>query len=178
MLSADRQRLGLTDPQFRVITLQYFSDKFFHFFCMHGIGPAGFLKCIDFLYHQRSRHFFKTRELVTFSVCKCKASVCSGLFFLWQGLIILRLYEWTWFALSERVTFALNIYRSSRGENVSHQSKHNLCFPSGTLAASFGVINPQATNVIYIYIYMEYPFLMFLNHTQRRSTVGRTPLDE
>jgi len=27
------------------------------------------------------------------------------------------------------------------------------------------------------YIYMEHPFLMFLDHTQRRSTVGRTPLD-
>ena len=31
---------------------------------------------------------------------------------------------------------------------------------------------------IYIYIYMEHPFLMVLDHTQRRSTVGRTPLDE
>ena len=31
---------------------------------------------------------------------------------------------------------------------------------------------------IYIYIYMEHPFLMFLDHTQRRSTVGRTLLDE
>ena len=31
---------------------------------------------------------------------------------------------------------------------------------------------------IYIYIYMEHPFLMFLDHTQRRSTFGRTPLDE
>jgi len=30
----------------------------------------------------------------------------------------------------------------------------------------------------YIYIYMEHPFLMFLDHTQPRSTVGRTPLDE
>ena len=44
------------------------------------------------------------------------------------------------------------------------------------------VFNPQATNVIYIYIYiyiyMEHLFLMFLDHTQRRSTVGRTPLDE
>ena len=30
----------------------------------------------------------------------------------------------------------------------------------------------------YIYIYMEQPFLIFLDHTQRRSTVGRTPLDE
>jgi len=28
------------------------------------------------------------------------------------------------------------------------------------------------------YMYMERPFLMFLDHTQRRSTVGRTPLDE
>ena len=49
-------------------------------------------------------------------------------------------------------------------------------------------INPYATNVIYIYIYvcvcvcvcvcMEHLFLMFLDHTQRRTTVGRTPLDE
>ena len=31
---------------------------------------------------------------------------------------------------------------------------------------------------IYIYIYMEHPFLMFLDHKQRRNTVGRTPLDE
>jgi len=31
---------------------------------------------------------------------------------------------------------------------------------------------------IYIYIYMEHLFLMFLDHTQRRTTVGKTPLDE
>jgi len=30
----------------------------------------------------------------------------------------------------------------------------------------------------YIYIYMKHLFLMFLDHTQRRTTVGRTPLDE
>jgi hypothetical protein len=28
------------------------------------------------------------------------------------------------------------------------------------------------------YIYMKHLFLMFLDHTQRRSTIGRTPLDE
>ena len=28
------------------------------------------------------------------------------------------------------------------------------------------------------YIYMEHAFLMFLDHTQRLTTVGRTPLDE
>ena len=32
--------------------------------------------------------------------------------------------------------------------------------------------------VLMSHIYMEHPFLMFLDHTQRRSTVGRTPLDE
>jgi len=32
--------------------------------------------------------------------------------------------------------------------------------------------------IIYIYIYMGRLFLMFLDHTQRRSKVGRTPLDE
>ena len=31
---------------------------------------------------------------------------------------------------------------------------------------------------IYIYIYMERTFLMFLDHTKGRTTVGRTPLDE
>jgi hypothetical protein len=31
---------------------------------------------------------------------------------------------------------------------------------------------------IYIYMYMERLFLMFLEHTQQCSTVGRTPLDE
>ena len=31
---------------------------------------------------------------------------------------------------------------------------------------------------VYIYIYMEHLFLMFLDHSRRRTTVGRTPLDE
>jgi len=31
---------------------------------------------------------------------------------------------------------------------------------------------------IYIYIYIKRIFLMFLDHTQRRTTVSRTPLDE
>jgi hypothetical protein len=31
---------------------------------------------------------------------------------------------------------------------------------------------------IYIDIYMKHPFLMFLDHTLRSSTVGRTPLYE
>ena len=47
-----------------------------------------------------------------------------------------------------------------------------------SMLRSYVHFNPYGTNVIYIYIYMEHLFLMFLDHTQRRSTVGRTPLDE
>jgi len=32
--------------------------------------------------------------------------------------------------------------------------------------------------LLMFYIYMEHLFLMFLDHTQRRTTAGRTPLDE
>ena len=41
-------------------------------------------------------------------------------------------------------------------------------------------ISPQGLTLrlLMSYIYMERLFLMFLGHTQRRSTVGRTPLDE
>ena len=41
---------------------------------------------------------------------------------------------------------------------------------------------PQTPNLtlrlLMSYIYMEHLFLMFLDHTRRRTTVGRTPLDE
>ena len=61
-------------------------------------------------------------------------------------------------------------------------SCHSLCIlPHNNVklcgkTEDFIFLNPQATNVIYIY--MEHEFLMFLDHTQRRSTIGRTPLDE
>ena len=44
---------------------------------------------------------------------------------------------------------------------------------------STGLYNsPLTLRRLMSYIYIEHPFLMFLDHTQRRSTVGRTPLDE
>ena len=42
----------------------------------------------------------------------------------------------------------------------------------------FRVVSILTLRRLMSYIYMEHPFLMFLDHTQRRSTVGRTPLDE
>ena len=50
------------------------------------------------------------------------------------------------------------------------------------VAEQFGVLSAfrhaLTLRRLMLYIYMEHPFLMFLDHTQRRSTVGRTPLDE
>ena len=39
-------------------------------------------------------------------------------------------------------------------------------------------LNKLTLRVLMSSLYMEHPFLMFLDHTQRRTTVGRTPLDE
>ena len=39
-------------------------------------------------------------------------------------------------------------------------------------------VKSLAFRLLMLYIYMEHPFLMFLDHTQRRTTVGRTPLGE
>ena len=55
-------------------------------------------------------------------------------------------------------------------------------YPVHTLLPYFFEIHFNLTlrllmSYIYIYIYMEHLFLMFLDHTQRRTTVGRTPLD-
>ena len=41
-----------------------------------------------------------------------------------------------------------------------------------------GIVRTLTLRRLMSYIYMEHPFLMFLDHTQRRSTVGRTPLHE
>ena len=40
------------------------------------------------------------------------------------------------------------------------------------------VVSVLTFKLLMSYIYMEHPFLMFLDHTQRRSTVSRTPLDK
>jgi len=40
------------------------------------------------------------------------------------------------------------------------------------------IIHCLTLRLLMSYIYMEHLFLMLLDHTQRRSTVGRTPLDE
>ena len=70
-------------------------------------------------------------------------------------------------------TYTLDRTATGTGLNtytpVQYLTQHHAFFPlTLTLPMSY----------IYIYVYMERLFLMFLDHTQRRSTVGRTPLDE
>ena len=42
----------------------------------------------------------------------------------------------------------------------------------------FFLVKSLTLRLLMSHIYMEHLFLMFLDHTQRLSTVGRTPLDE
>jgi len=60
---------------------------------------------------------------------------------------------------------------------ITHAYFHKLQIKRFLLHSSYLTLR-RLMSYIYIYIYMEDPFLMFLDHTQRRSTVGRTPLDE
>jgi len=50
--------------------------------------------------------------------------------------------------------------------------------PFSLVSTTASSTDPLTLRRLMSYIYMEHPFLMFLDHTQRRSTVGRTPLDE
>jgi len=54
------------------------------------------------------------------------------------------------------------------------------CFPTRVPQNCIrgSVRNCLTLRLLMSYIYMEHLFLMFLDHTQRRTTVGRTPLDE
>ena len=58
-----------------------------------------------------------------------------------------------------------------------------ICYLLALLAHHFLHVNRISVKSLTLrllmsYIYMERLFLMFLDHTQRRSIVGRTPLDE
>jgi len=51
-------------------------------------------------------------------------------------------------------------------------------FYGGPQKAGLPLLTTLTLRLLMSYIYMEHLFLTFLDHTQRRSTVGRTPLDE
>ena len=63
-------------------------------------------------------------------------------------------------------------------QNIRFKVHISLNASKGLLAIGGNQLLTLRLLMSYIYIYMEHPFLMFLDHTQRRTTVGRTPLDE
>jgi len=70
----------------------------------------------------------------------------------------------------------INLLRGEEKVKVHPRTEHE--GPRGDQRYSSTLSLTLRRLMSYIYIYMAHPFLMFLDHTQRRSTVGRTPLDE
>ena len=97
-----------------------------------------------------------------------------------------------------------NVFDSGQGQETLAFSQASRAVPRST-QSPINPLNPELNSICYLlallgahhffhvsrirvksltlrllmlYIYMEHLFLMFLDHTQRRSTVGRTPLDE
>jgi hypothetical protein len=78
-----------------------------------------------------------------------------------------------------------NIWLAVQIINPLRPELNPICYLLALLAQHFLYVNRIRVKSLtlrllmsYIYIYMEHLFLKFLDQTQRRSTVGRTPLDE
>jgi len=72
---------------------------------------------------------------------------------------------------------------NSRLINPLNTELNPICYLLALLAHHFLLVSKirvksLTLRLLMSYIYMERLFLVFLDHTQRRSTVGRTPLDE
>ena len=65
------------------------------------------------------------------------------------------------------LSYVLLVFRVFILLGLLHGGIYRVCGPDGL-----------TLRLLMSYIYMEHQFLMFLDHTQRRTTVGRTPLDE
>ena len=72
------------------------------------------------------------------------------------------------------------LYAISGTANINPLSAelNPICYLLALLAHHFLHVKLLTLRLLMSYTYMESLFLMFLEHTQRRSTVGRTPLDE
>ena len=86
------------------------------------------------------------------------------------------------FKLSFHFSRAANIFRHFY-LNPLNPELNPICYLLALLAYHFLhisriMVKSLSLRLLMSYIHMECIFLMFLDHTQRRSTVGRTPLDE
>ena len=81
------------------------------------------------------------------------------------------------------VTGVTSLSFSPRHLNPLNAELNPICYVLALLAHHFLHVSRIRVKSLILrllmsYIYMERLFLMFLDHTQRRSTVGRNPLDE
>lgn len=141
VLSTDWQKLCLTAPHFRVRTLQYFSDKLFHFLLYARYWTFWFPQMHRFsLPPEKSppsqdkgpSYIFCVSVRLT-CVEDCTSSGNVWLFYIYRP--------------GSRVPYALRLCLTLTDpveeKTLSHQSKHNLHSPSGELATCFRLINPS-----------------------------------
>jgi len=84
---------------------------------------------------------------------------------------------------SHHILTTCQLNRSYTALNPLNPKLNPICYLLALLAHHFLHVRrirvkSLTLRLLMSYIYMERLFLMFLDHTQRRSTVGRTPVDE
>ena len=85
---------------------------------------------------------------------------------------------------SGRTAFRIRIHRPLHSVNPLNAELNPICYLLTLLGAHHFLhvsrirVKSLTLRLLMSYIYMERLFLMFLDHTQRHTTVGRTPLDE
>ena len=91
---------------------------------------------------------------------------------LWCDAVLWHNHTWDLTAVSIQITGQQFPWKHSYHSNKLHYVISHRMSSFLTLRLLMSYI------YIYIYIYMEHLILMFLDHTRRRTTVSRTPLDE
>ena len=87
-----------------------------------------------------------------------------------------RLFSLLWGTTRSNIAYSFQI-------NPLNPELNPICYLLALLAHHFLhvsriMVKSLTLRLLMSYIHMERIFLMFLDHTQRRTTVGRTPLDE
>ena len=110
--------------------------------------------------------------------CKVKVQVTTQAISTYLHVYATNVHEEVAAYLLARVLNPLNAQLNPICHLLALLGVHNFLHVSRIRVKSLSLRLLMAYIYIYIYIYMEHLFLMFLDHTQRRTTVDRTPLDE
>ena len=138
---------------------------------------------------ERCACLYELSLYVVLFVCIC---FCSGLMYR-DGYSVRRIPEVVAHSGSALLHFFSDAAINMTGFNISYRwvialnplnpELNLICYLLALLAHHFLHVSrirvkSLTLRLLMSYIYMEHLFLMFLDHTQRRTAVGRTPLDE